>query len=163
MGYVAVFCSGSSHLYSVTALDLCLHNTSALSAESNRFIHGTLPSWNIGTERYSLAAGIAVLTHKHPYRMAFYATGSQQGNPEVTDLEIGPSHHLTCHRGSPAPHGSPDHSPNFPFGTRLWDFPRAHHTCLGSNGFQPSSLFMEMCSESCRSEHRHSLGTWQVG
>lgn len=60
--------------------------------------------------------------------MAFYATDSRQGSPEETGLEICPSHLLTCHRGSPVSHGSPDHSLNFPFGTRLWDFPRAHHT-----------------------------------
>lgn len=103
---------------------------------------------------------VQVCWHINTLSMAFYATDSQQGNPEVTGLEICPSH-LTCHRGSPAPQGSPDHSLNFPFVTRLWDFPRAHHTSLGSNGFQPSSLFMEMCAKS-RSEHKHSLVTWQV-
>lgn len=90
----AVCCSGSSQLYSVTALDHYIYNTSAFSPESNRCICRTLPCWNISKERSSLASGITA--YWHTFTAAFYATNRSQGSPEMVGLGNCPSHLLTC-------------------------------------------------------------------
>ena len=132
----AVCCSGPSQLYSVTALDHCLYNTSAFSPEPDRYLRSTFPCWNICTEHYSLASGITVYWCVN--RLLLLLFMQPTAYREFQRQWIWESaHHIfshaavsTCHRGSTLSHGSPDHHLNCPFGIKHRDFPRAYQASL---------------------------------
>lgn len=143
----AVHCSGSSQLYSVTTLDPCLYNTSVFSPESNRCIRRTFPCWNISTEHYPLASGI--IAHWRINRPLLLFFMQPTASREVQRWWIWETaHHIFSHAATegalfPTAHQTITQIAPLVSGTEISPGHIRPLCTLGSNGFQPSSLFMK--------------------
>jgi len=78
---------------------------------------------------------------------------------EIAQHIFSPSAVSSCHQGSTASHGSPDHYPHCPF--RIGPF-----CMLGSSGFQPSASFVKTiaskAARSTRAQLRHLAGSRKI-